>query len=379
VVGDLVDRADPTELLRIMTVLVRTAVRHPEARQALWATLGEAPRLARIGPDVITALSQGLADEQFATDAGQRLLKLVEALPAGGIDWAEWEVALPHYSTALAELAATVTERALSQEVDPPRRARLLNNLANRLSDLGLRDEALVPAEGAVRLYRGLAAANPRAFTPELAGSLSNLANRLSGLGRRDEALGVAEEAVGLRRQLVAANPQAFTPDLAMSLSNLANRLSGLGRHEEALAVAEEAVDLYRELTATNPRAFAAKLATSLNRLASVLLKLGRREEALGEAAEAVAINRDLATANPQTFTPQLATSLNNLASFLLKLGRREEAVGIAEEAVALRRQLAPPTLRPSPPTSPCPSTTSPTASQILAAGRRPSGSPGRR
>src|SRR5439155_17095047 len=64
--GDLVDRADPAEILRTMTVLVRTAVRHPEARQALWDTLGEAPRRARLGRAAIAALSHGLADERFA-------------------------------------------------------------------------------------------------------------------------------------------------------------------------------------------------------------------------------------------------------------------------------------------------------------------------
>ena len=93
-----------------------------------------------------------------------------------------------------------------------------------------------------MRLRRVLAAARPDAFTPNLAASLNNLANWLSALGRREEALEAAEEAVRLRRVLAAARPDAFTPDLAMSLNNVANRLSDLGRREEALEAAKEAV-----------------------------------------------------------------------------------------------------------------------------------------
>ena len=51
-------------------------------------------------------------------------------------------------------------------------------------------------AEEAVAAYRQLAAARPDAFTPDLATSLNNLSNRLSDLGRREDALAVAEEAV---------------------------------------------------------------------------------------------------------------------------------------------------------------------------------------
>ena len=85
------------------------------------------------------------------------------------------DVANRAYSTALTRLAATVTERALSQEADPARRAGLLNNLANHLSDLGRREEALGAAEEALDLRRTLAAANPQAFTPDLALSLGKL------------------------------------------------------------------------------------------------------------------------------------------------------------------------------------------------------------
>ena len=154
--------------------------------------------------------------------------------------------ALPEQTTILREPAAELTEhlavlfRREAERTNEPigwtRVAALLNNLANRLSDLGRREEALGVAEEAVRLSRALA------FTPNLAHSLNNLANMLSDLGRREEALTVAEEAIGLRRGLAASRPDAFTPDLAASLNNLSIMLRDLGRREEALMVAEEAV-----------------------------------------------------------------------------------------------------------------------------------------
>ena len=216
-----------------------------------------------------------------------------------------------------------------------------LSNLANILSELGRRAEALVAAEEAVALYRQLVETTPQAFVPDLAMSLSNLASFLSEVGRREEALAAAEEAVALRRRLAEAAPQAFVPNLATSLNNLASRLSELGRREEALAAAEEALALYRRLAEAAPQAFVPNLATSLSNLASFLSELGRRAEALAAAEEALALYRRLAEAAPQAFVPNLATSLNNLASFLSELGRREEALAAAEEAVALRRRLA--------------------------------------
>ena len=77
---------------------------------------------------------------------------------------------------------------------------------------------SLAAAEEAVALRRELACARPDAFTPDLATSLNNLANRLSDVGRREDALAAAEEAVALRRELARARPDAFTPNLAGSL-----------------------------------------------------------------------------------------------------------------------------------------------------------------
>ena len=256
---------------------------------------------------------------------------------------------VPEQTLALREFAAVVlmcvvaVVRALAED-NPhdylPVLSAALNNLGNRLSYLGRREEALAAAEEAVALRRQLAAARPDAFTPGLAMSLNNLANFLSTLERREEALATAEEAVTLYRQLAAARPDAFTPGLAMSLNNLANFLSALERQEEALATAEEPVSLRRQLAAARPDAFTPDLAGSLNNLANALSDLQRWEEALTAADEAVALYRRLAAARPDAFTPDLAASLSNFAACLSDLGR-EEALATADEAVTLYRQLA--------------------------------------
>ena len=74
--------------------------------------------------------------------------------------------------------------------------------------------------------------------------SLNNLANRLSELGRREEALAAAQEAADLYRGLAAERPEAFRRNAAISLSTLAIVLSDFGRTAEANAVAQEAESL---------------------------------------------------------------------------------------------------------------------------------------
>ncbi len=99
-----------------------------------------------------------------------------------------------------------------------------LNNLANKLSNLGKHDEALTAAKEAVTIQRALADDRPDAFKPNLAGVLNTLASSLSNLGKRDEALAAAKEAVTLYRTLAKAQPDAYEPNLAISLTNLGMR-----------------------------------------------------------------------------------------------------------------------------------------------------------
>ena len=155
-----------------------------------------------------------------------------------------------------------------------------LNNLGVSYSEVGRRQDALGPAEEAVRLYRELAASNP-AFLPDLASALGNLGASYSEVGRRQDALGPAEEAVRLYRELAASNP-AFLPDLASALGNLGVSYSEVGRRQDALGLAEEAVRRYRELAASNP-AFLPDLASALGNLGNRYSEVGIPDQ--GDAA----------------------------------------------------------------------------------------------
>ena len=216
----------------------------------------------------------------------------------------------------LASPPATHDEGTLKE------RARLLNNVATDLSDLGRREEALKAAQEATDIYRELSNANPGAFLPDLAMSLNNLGSSFSDLGRREEALKAAQEAVNIRRELSNANPGAFLPDLAMSLNNLGKMLSALGRREEALKAAQEAVNIRRELSNANPGAFLPDLAMSLHNLSISFGDFGHKEDALKPAQEAVGLYADLADKLPQVFARYLLGSTRNLLKRLEDTGQ---------------------------------------------------------
>lgn len=287
---------------------------------------------------LLSTVAESIPDEDFL-----RLEPLVSAFPTSTI--------------VLREAAAAQTQRLAgiwkaiagsSRELDEEtaifaagRSADWLNDLANRLSDLGRREEALATAHEAAELYRRLAATQPETFAPGLAASTSNLASLLSDLGRREEALAAAQESIGIRRGLAAANPEEFAPNLANALNNLAFCLGDLGRREEALATVQEAMEIQLRLAAVRPEDFTPDLAMSFANLASHLRNLGRREEALEAAQEAVELYRRLAAGSPDAFMPRLAISLNNLANALSELGRLEEGLAAAQDAVEIRRRLA--------------------------------------
>jgi CHAT domain-containing protein len=129
-----------------------------------------------------------------------------------------------------------------------------------------------------VKLYRELAKTNP-AYQESLAISLNNLSVSYGELGRRQEALAPAEEAVKICRDLVNTNKN-FMGDLASSLNNLSVSYSELGRRQAALAPAEEAVRIRRELAKSNP-AYQESLARNATHLAVLQLQLANPSAAL--------------------------------------------------------------------------------------------------
>ncbi|KAF7976873.1 hypothetical protein HWV62_5403 [Athelia sp. TMB] len=242
------------------------------------------------------------------------------------------------------EKALPIIQRAVAlQRVQGSSNSKLaayLTNLSNRLSDFGRLEEALVSIQEAVHLCRTLATKRPAAFSADLAAALYTLSNRLSVLGRREESLLAIQEALFIHRVLAARQPALFTADVAKSLNRLSDSLSSFCRREEALQVSQEATSLYRSIELQRPASYGPDLVRSLINLSNRFSDCGRREEALSAIQEAVELCRTLVTKRPAAFNAQLAASLNKLSTRLSDTGRREEALAAILEAVQLRRDL---------------------------------------
>ena len=220
--------------------------------------------------------------EAALKQGGPFVTALEDALKAGmNIPAAEIANSIPLGHSYLRGLAVTAMTRDQEKNTTPTERAAYMNNLSNRLSEVGDREGALEAVREAVEIYRGLAAGNPGAFNPDLAMSLNNLSNRLSEVGDREGALEASRKAIEIYRGLAAGNPGAFNPDLAMSLNNLSNRLSEVGDREGALEASRKAIEIYRGLAEKNAAAFEIDLVRALNTLARILTETGESGEAL--------------------------------------------------------------------------------------------------
>lgn len=113
---------------------------------------------------------------------GQQLAEVLKA--KGDLDFIlQLLDTLPEQSVGLADLAAEMTRYALNRLKETASDdgnsiveiARLTNNLAIMLSELGQREEALEAAQEAMDLYRELTRQRPDTFTPDLARCLDVL------------------------------------------------------------------------------------------------------------------------------------------------------------------------------------------------------------
>jgi tetratricopeptide (TPR) repeat protein len=122
----------------------------------------------------------------------------------------------------------------------------------------------LIQAQEAARIYEQLAKARPDAFLPNLAMSLNTLANRLSDLGRREEALIQAQEAARIYEQLAKARPDAFEPDWAMSESVKRDCLKAMGDNHGAAAASLQSLQILAPHFLRRPAAHARLMASLL-------------------------------------------------------------------------------------------------------------------
>ncbi len=232
--------------------------------------------------------------------------------------------------------AIRLSRLALAAAGTEPQKARILNNLGNRLS----RNKAFAEAEAAYRealnTYRALAEKNPDAFLPDVAGSLNNLGILLKGNQAFAAAEAAYREALNTYRALAEKNPDAFLPDVAMSLNNLGILLSDNQAFAAAEAAYREALNIQRALAEKNPDAFLPDVAGSLNNLGLLLYANQAFADAEAAFREALNIRRALAEKNPRRFNHEFSSTANNLVFFYQARMQHSLEVSDRVEALAL-------------------------------------------
>jgi len=121
------------------------------------------------------------------------------------------------FSTRRAADAVLISRR-LTTDTTPPagadhaalaHHASELRQLANRLAEVGRREQALEPAQRAVGIYSELAEAKPDTYLPNLSTSLNNLAVLLDELGDPNAST-IHQRSEVLRKQLESEQPPAI-------------------------------------------------------------------------------------------------------------------------------------------------------------------------
>jgi hypothetical protein len=311
-------------ITRTITFLANAASRWPHVTSRLEAILRANPTLALIAgnaamtgiaalddidPELLEAISDRFPDRDFDLDLG------------------------------IAALAGRVAQYHISKTEDAAARARIHGNLAHRLANAGLHDEALHETEQAAAIWRRLSA-DDSSYEANLASSLTNLGNRLHPLGRGDEAVLALEEAVAIRRRLASRTFQDQS-SLASSLRVLGSSLSAAGRKSEALTVTQESVTILRRLATDDAESYADSLAVSLHNLGNRLSELGRAREALAATQQSSIILRRLTDEDEGVHAPNLAKSLYNLGKDLQEAGRIDDSIAATKQAISIYRRLA--------------------------------------
>jgi len=196
-------------------------------------------------PDAVTMLDKGRPDRaaaqlrrdmpalrtmarawpgQFGEDLPRRMMTLASALRA------------MHQDTQALRVAAEAVAICQDLAAERPGKYALgladaLDRQARFLGAVGQPAEALAAMEVATRLYRNLAAADPR-YLPVLTESLDSQASWLAELNRDDDAMAAANQAAAIRQNRPASS-QVPSSEARLLLSE-GERLCREGRYREA-------------------------------------------------------------------------------------------------------------------------------------------------
>src|SRR5690606_32290268 len=169
----LLSATSPDQDHQALTVLSRASATHSDLSPVLVDLLAALPVLAlpAIGvatqsehpAPLVTALTHLIESDHLSVD---QLAVIADAVP-------QQTQALARFAADLQNKITAVYARMADQEPDAylPNLAASLNNLSNRLGELGRREEGLAAVQRAINVYERLAAANPDAHLPDLAAS----------------------------------------------------------------------------------------------------------------------------------------------------------------------------------------------------------------
>jgi tetratricopeptide (TPR) repeat protein len=209
---------------------------------------------------------------ELAADDGRYRRDLAETLEMLAL-WS-WDIGNADEAVAARKQAIVVFRNLAAIPGLQQRLADCLNNLAMWRLVQGKIAEALAASGEAVTILHAL---EDDADTTLLASALGTFSLTLTSAGRSEDALQPAEEAVSIWRGLAAAGSGRSRQELARALSNLALLLDDLGRPAEALPIITEAVSAWHSLETATPGHYGAGLARSLTSRLRILSSLGGR------------------------------------------------------------------------------------------------------
>lgn len=277
------------------------------------------------------ALRERVADLRNQAEGNPSFLK---GLATASKDLAEYLTSLGRREEALAVLQECIVAYrvlAASNISFQPHLIAVLGASEQLLSDLDRKEDMLVPLRGRIAVYRVMAAEFHAwgSYHDALYRALGELVGCLSALGRKEEALAVLQECIKL-----AEDHPAFQYDLAGAFTSLETQLFEFGRKEEAMVLLRRRANLAKDNASP-----AEDLDFGFSGLAASLLALGRQAEALEVLQEQAAFQRELARDNP-SFRKGLTRALADLSGHFLQLSRKEEILQWLREQVSACHKL---------------------------------------
>ncbi|AVM72701.1 tetratricopeptide repeat protein [Magnetospirillum gryphiswaldense] len=245
-------------------------------------------------------------------------------------------------SMDVAELRDIIASHRAEVEADPPALvpafAEAQLALAAKLSEAGEMERALAASIEGVDHLRLLTDSDVGTFAVHLASALNNMSNRLSDLGRDDEARLAGDEALSLGKRAIDTAPAEARFVLVSTLMNQSGRSWRAGESLRAIDELGQAVEIFRD-GGEALYSFLGIMVDALHRNAMALAEGGLWEEA-------IAVRRMTAEVFPEDQVPMavhhlLALTLQQGAFAKSRDGFYGESLPLVEEAAELARALA--------------------------------------